>query len=385
MLLSGMDIEWNIEAVTGYCQKINGIDLSQGISSLPVPDELLSGMNDALDNQVMHRYSSSKGISGLRNMVADKLHRFNQITVAPETEVIITHGATGALTCAIRVLFKPGDEVLLFEPFYPAHRNLLEFFGIQVRLISLNLHDLSFDLEQLEQAISNKTRGIVLCNPANPLGKVFREEELNALSAIVEKYHLNVISDEIYEYITYDSHQHISFARLNDNKSRTITISGFSKTYNATGWRLGYAAGPSHLISQMAKIQDLLYVCPVTPLQHAVKHVALLEDSYYKSLIQFYQKQRGIVINAFTNSGFKPIAPQGTYYVLIDISNHFSDAETASKQLLQKAKIATIPGSVFFTSAVGRKYIRICFAKSVHQLPEILSLSFIGSSAKSVG
>lgn len=372
MLLSGIEDEWNIEVVTGYCEKINGIDLSQGISSLPIPEELLSGVDGALDDQVMHRYSSSKGISGLRNMVADKFHHFNQITADPETEIIITHGATGALTCAIKVLFKPGDEVLLFEPFYPAHRNLLEFFGIQVKLIPFNLRDLSFDLEQLEQSISTKTRGIVLCNPANPLGKVFQEAELNALSAIVEKYHLDVISDEIYEYITYDSHQHISFARLGDNKSRTITISGFSKTYNATGWRLGYAAGPSHLISQMAKIQDLLYVCPVTPLQQAVKRIALLEDSYYKSGIQFYQKQRDIVINTFTSLGFKPIVPQGTYYVLMDISTHFSDAEMASKQLLQKAKIATIPGFIFFTSAVGKKYIRICFAKSVHRLPEIL-------------
>lgn len=214
MLLSEMKNEWNIEAVTGYCQKVNGMDLSQGISSLPVPKQLLSGVDNALDDQVMHCYSSSRGIDDLRNMVANKFYQFNQITVAPETEVIITHGATGALTCAIKVLFKPGDEVLLFEPFYPAHRNLLEFFGIQVKLIPFNLRDLSFDLEQLEQSISNKTRGIVLCNPANPLGKVFQEEELNALSVIVDKYDLDVISDEIYEYITYDSHQHISFARL---------------------------------------------------------------------------------------------------------------------------------------------------------------------------
>lgn len=371
MLLSCIEDEWNIDAVTGYCQKINGIDLSQGISSLPVPDELLSGVDNTLEDQVMHHYSSSRGLGELRNMVADKFYHFNQITADPETEIIITHGATGALTCAIKILFEPGDEVLLFEPFYPAHRNLLEFFGIQVKLIPFNLRDLSFDLEQLEQSISTKTRGIVLCNPANPLGKVFKDEELNALSAIVAKYHLYVISDEIYEYITYDSHQHISFARLDDNKSRTITISGFSKTYNTTGWRLGYAAGPSHLISQMAKIQDLLYVCPVTPLQHAVKRAALLEDSYYKSVIQFYQKQRDIVINTFTNLGFKPIVPQGAYYVLMDISTHFSDAEMAWMQLLQKAKIATIPGSIFFTSAVGKKYIRICFAKSVHRLPEI--------------
>lgn len=355
MLLSCVEDEWNIEAVIGYCQKINGIDLSQGISSLPVPEELLSGVDNALEDQVMHSYSSSRGLGDLRNMVADKFHHFNQITADPETEIIITHGATGALTCAIKVLFKPGDEVLLFEPFYPAHRNLLEFFGIQVKLIPFNLHDLSFDLEQLEQSISIKTRGIVLCNPVNPLGKVFQEEELNALSAIVDKYHLDVISDEIYEYITYDSHQHISFARLGDNKSRTITISGFSKTYNATGWRLGYAAGPSHLISQMAKIQDLLYVCPVTPLQHATKRVVLLDDSYYKNMMQFYQKQRDIVINTFTSLGFKAIVPQGTYYILLDISTHFNDAETASKQLLQKAKIATIPGSIFFTSAVGKK------------------------------
>lgn len=192
------------------------------------------------------------------------------------------------------------------------------------------------------------------CNPANPLGKVFQENELNVISIIVEKYNLNVISDEIYEYITYDSHRHVSFARLGTNKSRTITISGFSKTYNATGWRLGYAAGPSHIIRQMAKIQDLLYVCPVTPLQYAAMNAVFLQESYYKNLIQFYQKQRDIVINTFIEFGFKPILPQGTYYALIDISTGFNDDETASMQFLQKAKIATIPGRIFFISAIGQ-------------------------------
>ncbi|MGX6643047.1 pyridoxal phosphate-dependent aminotransferase [Legionella pneumophila] len=372
MLLSNVDSEWDIDAITEYCQRINGIDLGQGISSLPVPEEMLVGVDNTLLDKMSHHYSSPKGIGDLRKMIANKFYYFNQIIVDPETEVIITHGATGALTCAIKSLFNPGDEVLLFEPFYPAHRGLLEFFGVNVKLVPIRLSDLSFDLEQLEQSISSKTRGLLLCNPANPLGKVFQENELNVISMIVEKYNLNVISDEIYEYITYDSHQHISFARLGANKSRTITISGFSKTYNATGWRLGYAAGPSHIIRQMAKIQDLLYVCPVTPLQYLARNTVFLQESYYKNLIQFYQKQRDIVINTFIEFGFKPILPQGTYYTLIDISTGFNDDKTASMQFLQKAKIATTPGRIFFISAIGQKYIRICFAKSVQQLSEIL-------------
>lgn len=372
MLLSGVEEEWDIEAITECCQRMNGLDLGQGISSLPVPEEMLLGVDNTLGNKVMHCYSSPKGIVDLRIMVADKFHHFNHMTVDPETEIIITHGATGALTCAIKALFNPGDEVLLFEPFYPAHRNLLEFFGIEVTLIPLHLSDFSFDPEQLEQSIKSNTRGVLLCNPANPLGKVFQENELNVISAIVEKYNLYVISDEIYEYITYDFHQHISFARLGNNKSRTITISGFSKTYNVTGWRLGYAAGPSCIIRQMAKIQDLLYVCPVTPLQYAARAALFLQDSYYKNLIQFYQKQRDIVVNSFIEFGFKPLIPQGTYYALIDISTGFNDDETASKQFLQKAKIATIPGRIFFTSVTGQKYIRVCFAKSVKRLSEIL-------------
>ncbi|MFT4059530.1 MAG: pyridoxal phosphate-dependent aminotransferase [Legionella sp.] len=372
MFLSNMSKKWDVEAITEYCQRMNGMDLGQGVSSLPVPDEMVLGVEKVLYDEVAHRYSSSKGISNLREVIADKFHQFNQIAVDPETEVIITHGATGALTCAIKALFNPGDEVLLFEPFYPAHRGLLAFFGVEVKLIPVHFSNLSFDLEQVERSISSKTRGILLCNPANPLGKVFQESELNALSVIVEKYNLNVISDEIYEYITYDFYQHISFARLGNNKSRTITISGFSKTYNATGWRLGYAAGPSSIIKQMAKIQDLLYICPVTPLQYAVQDVLFLQDSYYKDLIQFYQKQRDIVLDIFIKLGFKPIIPQGTYYALIDISAGFNDDETASKQFLQKAKIATIPGRTFFTSITGQKYIRVCFAKSVHRLSEIL-------------
>ncbi len=372
MLLSNVDSEWDIDAITEYCQRINGIDLGQGISSLPVPKEMLVGIDNTLLDEMSHHYSSPKGIGDLRKMIANKFYHFNQIIVDPETEVIITHGATGALACAIKALFNPRDEVLLFEPFYPAHRGLLEFFGVNVKLVPIRLSDLSFDLEQLEQSISSKTRGLLLCNPANPLGKVFQENELNVISMIVEKYNLNVISDEIYEYITYDSHQHISFARLGTNKSRTITISGFSKTYNATGWRLGYAAGPSSIISQMTKIQELLYVCPVTPLQYAAKGFVYLQESYYKNLIQFYQKQRDIVINTFIEFGFKPIMPQGAYYALIDISTGFNDDETASKQFLQKVKLATIPGRIFFTSVIGQKYIRVCFAKSIHRLPKIL-------------
>ncbi|WP_131795568.1 pyridoxal phosphate-dependent aminotransferase [Fluoribacter gormanii] len=372
MLLSNMDSEWDIDAITEYCQKINGIDLGQGVSSLPVPEEMLVGIDNTLLDELSHQYSSPKGIGNLRKMIANKFHHFNQIIVDPETEVIITHGATGALVCAIKTLFNPGDEVLLFEPFYPAHRSLLEFFGVNVKLVPIRLSDLSFDLESLEQSISSKTRGLLLCNPANPLGKVFQKNELNVISMIVEKYNLNVISDEIYEYITYDTYQHVSFARLGNNKSRTITISGFSKTYNTTGWRLGYAAGPSTIIKQMTKIQELLYVCPVTPLQYAAKSVIFLQKSYYKNLIQFYQKQRDIVISTFIEFGFKPIMPQGAYYALIDISTGLNDDETASKQFLQKAKIATIPGRIFFTSDIGKKYIRVCFAKSVHRLPKIL-------------
>lgn len=355
--------EWDIGSISRYCQTINGVDLAQGVSSLSAPAHLLSAFDNRPDIEMMHVYSAANGIQKLRYLIANKMRQFNHVFVDPLTQIIITHGATGALACAIKALFNPGDEVFLFEPFYPGHRNLLEFFGIKVKCIPINLEDFSFDLEHLEQSISGNTRGILLCNPANPSGKVFQRDELNALSDIAEKYNFHVISDEIYEYITYDAHQHVSFASLANNSVRTITISGFSKTYNISGWRLGYASGPEPIIQSMAKIQDLLYVCPTVPLQSIAKQALFLPASYYKNMLDFYQKQRKTVINFFIQLGLKPIIPQGAYYALIDISDCFDNDQVASQQLLQTLKIATIPGRIFFESIRGQQYIRVCFAK----------------------
>lgn len=253
-----------IRAASTECEKIGGINLGQGICDLPTPEVIKQAAIRAIEHE-KNVYSACEGVFNLRQAIAHKIQTFNKIPVQAETEVLVTHGSTGAFICATMSLFNPGDEVILFEPFYGYHKNILELYQVQVKAVPINLDDLSVQMEDLEQAITPKTRAIIICTPCNPCGKVFSEQELLAIGEIAEHYDLAVITDEIYEYITYPGYKHVSFARLKNFKERTITISGCSKTYNMTGWRLGYASGPAHVIAKMALVQDLVYVCPATP------------------------------------------------------------------------------------------------------------------------
>ncbi len=345
------------------CNEIGGINLGQGVCDIPIVKSIKQSACDAINND-KSLYSPCEGILELRQAVAKKLKSYNKISADPATEVVITHGSTGAFICAIMTLFNPGDEVILFEPFYGYHKNILNLHNIQVKSVPMSLDDLTFDPEDVRKAITPKTKGIVICTPCNPSGKVFTQQELQTLGEIAEKHDLAVITDEIYEYITYPGYTHVSPASLPIFKPRTITISGFSKTYNMTGWRLGYATGPQHIISKMALVQDLVYVCPNTPLQHAVLAAFDLPDSYFEEMKKTYHVKRDSVVNTLIELGFKPTVPQGAYYIMADFSKlKFKDDEQAAQSLLENSKVATVPGRSFFIDAKrGEKYIRVCYA-----------------------
>jgi len=352
-----------IRALGKRCAAVNGVNLGQGICDLPTPDLIKQQALDAI-KQGNHTYSACEGILPLRAAIAEKLIKFNAINADPEQEIIVSHGSTGAFVSAVQTVFNPGDEVILFEPFYSYHKHILELFGIGVKTVSINLHDFSVDYDQLRASISTRTKGIVICTPNNPTGKVYTQAELLILGEIAEQHNLVLITDEIYEYITYPGHKHVSLASLKNFKDRTITISGFSKTYNMTGWRLGYATGPANIIEKMTLVQDLLYICPTVPLQHAVIAALQLEQAYYRQLSDDYRRKKETIVTALQAMNFKVSIPQGAYYLLADISAlDFADDVAAVNNLLEKAQVACVTGRSFFSDPnAGKHLLRFCFA-----------------------
>lgn len=364
-----------IRASTVKCQALGGINLGQGTCEIPTLDLIKKAAFDAIEHD-KNIYCAYDGIPELREAIIDKLKKFNHIHVDQHTAVMVTHGAIGAYVAAINTLFNPGDEVILFEPFYSYHKKILELNGVLSKSVDINLHDLSIDFDQIKNAITPRTRGIVICTPNNPSGKVFSKEELLAIAKLAMQHDLYIITDEIYEYVTYEGYEHISMASLGDVAKRTITISGFSKTYSVTGWRLGYACGPKEIIEKMSLVHDLLYICPVTPLQYAILPGLQLDESYYRNMRETYTKKRDAIIKAFQEKGFKVFMPQGTYYMMVDFSSlGFADDEKAVDMILAKAKIATVAGRAFYTQPEkGKHLLRVCYALTEDKIEQAVKL-----------
>lgn len=351
-----------IRAASERCRREGGINLGQGVCDIETPELIRSAATTAIEGN-RNMYSACEGAPALRQKIAEKIASFNLIDVTPNN-VLVTHGSTGAFVCALKTLFQPGDEVIVFEPFYGYHKGLLNLFDIQVKSAQINLTDLSIDLDEVGKTITDKTRAILICTPNNPTGKVYSKEELTALGQLAKKHDLWIITDEIYEYITYPGHEHVSLASLEDFKDRTLTISGFSKTYNMTGWRLGYVSGPAEVIAKMGLVQDLLYVCPTTPLQHAVLAAFDLPESYYRNMREAFLKKRDHMVSVLQQLGFQVCVPQGAYYIMADFSTlGFENDQVAADTLFEKAKVATVTGRSFYINpADGANSLRFCYA-----------------------
>lgn len=354
-----------IRAASEWCSRVGGINLGQGVCDLPIVDNIKKAATKAI-NKNKNSYSNCYGLKELRHLIAKKLDSFNKINRLSEEEVIVTHGSTGAFVCAIQALFNPEDEIILFEPFYGYHREILSLFNIKTNCIKLNLNDFSFNITDLERVCTKKTKGIIICTPNNPSGKVYTKNELEKIGKFAKANNLYVITDEIYEYITYPGHQHISLASMDEFRDITITISGFSKTYNMTGWRLGYAHAHKYIIEKIGLIQDLLYVCPATPLQHAVLTALNLQEEYYQTMCSEYLLKRDFVVQELRRLGFNVTPPEGAYYIMADISKlDYSDDKSAMEHILTKARVATVTGRSFYQDPQdGKNYLRFCFALS---------------------
>ncbi len=358
-----------IRSVTQMINAVGGINLGQGICDLPTPVPIKEGAQKAIEDN-LSIYSSYAGIQRLQSAILKKAISFNNIPAQSEAEVMVSVGSTGAFVSAIFALLDPGDEAILFEPFYGYHKNLIQLTGATPRYISTKGLSWSIDFEEVENAITPNTKVILVNTPGNPSGKVWSKTELQTLLSIAEKHGLYIITDEIYEYMVYDGHKHVSLASLPGAYDRTITLSGFSKTYNMTGWRLGYAVGPEALISKMGLLNDLFFICAPTPLQHGVAEAFEMSTDYYDQMQQDYVQKRTMMCKALESAGFTFSWPQGAYYVLAGFEDlkgkrpGFGSCQEACETLIQKAGVATVPGDAFYHDpATAPASLRFCYAK----------------------
>ncbi len=360
-------VQSDIRRMSRECERVDGINLGQGICDLPTIPELVEGACGAIASSKA-TYSKFEGIDLLRERIARKIERFNKFRVDPDREVVVTVGSTGGFTTAAAATLNAGDEVILFEPYYGYHLNTLKVLGVVPRFVSLHPPDWSIDFDELRAAFGPKVRGIVVCTPSNPCGKVFTRDELGRISALCRQFNVWVYTDEIYEYIVYDGREHVSMASI--DRDVAITISGFSKTFSVTGWRIGYVAADARVTQPIGLINDLFYVCAPTPLQWGIARALEIGEEYYRNLAADYQKKRDMLAAALLEAGFRPSIPEGAYYMLAEIPDGFGDDRQAAQSMLENARVASVPGSAFFVSDAGKKMLRFCFAKDFDALEE---------------
>ena len=358
----------DIRRMTRECDPVNGINLGQGICQLPTPAPVAAGAIDAIKRGEAI-YSYPEGILPLRQAIAGKLQRENGIEADPNSEIVVTSGASGAYTAAIHALLDPGDGILMFEPYYGYHRNAAAVAGLIPQFISLEGPAYEVTEDALRAGIDENTKAVIVCTPSNPSGKMWSAVELELLAKVAREHDLIVITDEIYESITYGEAEHISPATVADLRERSVTIMGLSKTFSITGWRLGYAVTRPDWAQAMTVVHDLFYICAPTPLQHGVTAGFSMPDSFYSEMRSEYARKREVLCEALSAAGLHPTWPQGAYYVLADMTKFGKEtALDASMELLRRAGVASVPGSAFHVGGKGEGLSRFCFALAEEQV-----------------
>lgn len=360
-----------IRAMTTECDRIGGINLAQGVCDTPVPTPVEAEAHAAI-RAGYNIYTRLDGIDRLRIAIAAKQRKEYGLDYNAENEVLVASGATAGLHAAAMALLNPGDEVLLFEPFYGYHVATLKSMRVKPVIVPLAPPDWSLDTDELRTAITPRTRAIILNTPANPSGKIFNRTEIEAIAGACRAHDLFLFTDEIYEYFVYDGAEHICPATLDGMRERTIVMSGFSKTFSVTGWRLGYACADAQWMAAMAYFHDLTYVCAPSAFQHgAAAGLEQLPPSFYTKLAADHQSKRERLLLALRAAGMEPSVPAGAYYVLAKASV-LPGATSAEKArfLLTKTGVASVAGSAFFRPGGGEDLLRFCFAKKDPDLDE---------------
>lgn len=351
-----------IRRMTRLCAEHDAINLSQGFPDFDPPQAILQALEKSAGEDV-HQYALTWGAKDFRQALARKQEKFMGIPIDPETEITVTCGSTEAMMCALMAVADPGDEVIVFSPFYEnygADSILCQATPIYVPLVPPHFN---YDSQTLEKAFQRHPKALILCNPSNPCGKVFSRKELEEIVGLARKYDTFVITDEVYEHIVYPPYEHIYMASLPDMKERTISCSSLSKTYSITGWRLGYVLANPAITDRVKKVHDFLTVGAAAPLQRAALCGLEFEASYYQELQDLYLHKRDLFCRGLADIGLKHTIPQGAYYVLVDISEFgYESDEAFCQDLIEKIGVGAVPGSSFFEEDENR-YIRFHFAK----------------------
>lgn len=352
------------------CEEASAINLGTGICDLPTPAAVAQGAIAAVQaNQAA--YTHPAGLEPLREAIAAKIDRCYGLSFDPISEVVVTLGSAGGLSAAILGLCDPGDEIILFEPYYGIHVNTLLSLGIKPVVVPLQPPDWRLDPRELEHAVSARTRAVLLCTPSNPSGKVWSPSELELIADFCQSHNLIAFTDEIYEHIVFAGATHVPLASRAGMRERTVTISGPSKLFSITGWRIGYVTAPRAAAERIMTAQETLSICPPTPLQYGALAGMSLPQDYFAELPLVYQKKRDTLCRALAEVGLSPYVPAGAYYVLCDAQRlGCRTARAAAMTLLERAGVGSIPGTNFFQGPLGESLLRFCFAKSDADLTE---------------
>jgi L-glutamine---4-(methylsulfanyl)-2-oxobutanoate aminotransferase len=357
-----------IREMTREALKHGAVNLSQGFPDFPAPEDIKRAAVQAIADDI-NQYAITWGARDFREAIARKSKWYLGLDIDPETELTVTCGSTEGMIAAMMATVDPGEEVVVFEPFYENYAPDAILSDARPRYVPLRSPDWSFEREALRGAFNSKTKAIIICNPNNPTGKVFTHGEMEFIAELCKEFDALCFTDEIYEHIIYPRQgaeiQHISMAQIEGMRERTVIVNSMSKTYSVTGWRVGYCIAPPEITSGIRKVHDFLTVGAAAPLQAAGAYALLLPPEYYDRLQAEYRARRDLLLPVLENAGFETFTPDGAYYIMTDISAFgFADDVEFTRHLIQEVGVACVPGSSFYSIPErGAQQVRFCFCK----------------------
>ena len=359
-----------IREMSRVAAKHKAVNLAQGFPDFPAPPEIKDAACRAIMNN-HNQYAITWGTKSLRDGIVAKTLRDYGVQLDPETNLTVCCGATEGMIASLMATVNPGEEVVVFEPFYENYGPDAILCGATPRFVSLNPPEFSFDRAELAAAFNDKTRAIIINSPNNPTGRVFSRSDLEFIAELCKKHDVLAITDEIYEHILYDGAEHIPLWTLPGMAERTIAVNSVSKTYSVTGWRIGFIMASAELTASIRKVHDFLTVGASAPLQEACAEAFAFPDSYYQELSEFYRERRDYLLQALTDVGFRCVRPSGAYYIMAEIEPFGWDDDVAfAIYLASEIGVATVPGSSFYRPGHpdAKKFIRFCFCKEMSTL-----------------
>ena len=358
-----------IREMTRLAVRHGAVNLAQGFPDFAAPEILKQAAKDAIDAE-FNQYAITWGAKPFRDAIAAKYKRTYGLEFDPEREITVCCGSTEGMIASLLAVTNPGEEIIVFEPYYENYQPDALLCGADRRLVPLHAPDWTFDPEELRRAFTSRTKAIILNSPNNPTGRVFSREELEVIAGLCREFDVLAITDEIYEHIIFDGMRHVSMIELEGMRDRTIVVNSMSKTYSVTGWRVGWVLASPDLTDSIRKVHDFLTVGAAAPLQHAGVVALSMPDSYYDDLASTYAAKRDHILEMLQRTGFRPFRPSGAYYVMADISGFgFSGDREFARHLVETVGVAVVPGSSFFEhSSGGSQLVRFCFCKKYETL-----------------